>query len=56
MHAQQEFQKIKLSKNVEQSTEAPLKITLSNQFYEDLRQLFRLKPFIKVLPFSPKCK
>jgi len=31
--------------------QAPPSITLSNQFYEDLRQLFVLEPFVKVVPY-----
>jgi hypothetical protein len=33
---------------------APLSINLSNQFYEDLRQLYDLEPFVKATSFEPK--
>jgi hypothetical protein len=31
---------------------APLKSNLSNQFYEDLCQLYDLEPLVKVIPFE----
>jgi hypothetical protein len=45
------LKKGKYGKNAGQSYQAPLKINLSNQFYDDLHQLFDLEPFVKVDPF-----
>jgi hypothetical protein len=50
------LRKRKPVKNAGQSHQAPLSINLSNQFYEDLRQLNDLEPFVKAALYILNCE